>query len=89
MIKRNYKESISLSVLRRQVCILKLETNKLQNLEIKQLSNEKKEALAGQFAAEATLRRVHATKEDEEFFPIVAVIAPLQSEIKKYKNEEG
>ena len=60
----------------------------MQNIEIKQLSNEKEEALAaGQFAAEATLRIVHATQEDEEFSPIEAIIAPLQSEIKKYKNE--
>ncbi|XP_072990308.1 microtubule-associated protein 70-4-like isoform X2 [Typha latifolia] len=58
-----------------------------KNLETKRLTNEKKEALAAQFAAEAALRRVHATLKDEEVLPIEAVIAPLQSEIKKYKNE--
>lgn len=62
-------------------------TNKLQNLELKKVSSEKKEALAGQFAAEATLKRVHATKEDEEFFPIESVIRPFESEIKEYKKE--
>ncbi|XP_077217011.1 microtubule-associated proteins 70-5 [Tasmannia lanceolata] len=58
-----------------------------KNLEIKKLINEKKEALAAQFAAEAALRRVHATQKDEEFVPVEAVIAPLESNIKLYKNE--
>ena len=49
--------------------------------------NEKKEALAGQFAAEATLRRVHANQKDEEFLPVEAIIAPYESDIRKYRNE--
>ncbi|XP_078164206.1 microtubule-associated protein 70-4-like [Carex rostrata] len=58
-----------------------------KNLEIQRLFNEKREALAAQFAAEATLRRVYAAQEDEEFVPVEAVIAPLESDIKRYKNE--
>eukprot|EP00268_Persea_americana_P051718 TRINITY_DN5732_c0_g1_i3.p1 TRINITY_DN5732_c0_g1~~TRINITY_DN5732_c0_g1_i3.p1 ORF type:complete len:594 (+),score=175.16 TRINITY_DN5732_c0_g1_i3:348-2129(+) len=56
-------------------------------LEIKKLANEKKGALAAQFAAEAALRRVHANQKDDECVPIEAVIAPLESDIKMYKNE--
>ncbi|KAJ4796667.1 Microtubule-associated protein 70-4 [Rhynchospora pubera] len=58
-----------------------------KNLEIQKLFNEKREALAAQFAAEATLRRVYAAQEDEEFVPVEAVIAPLESDIKRYKYE--
>ncbi|KAK6283410.1 hypothetical protein POUND7_002362 [Theobroma cacao] len=59
-----------------------------KNLEIKKLTNEKKEALAAQFAAEATLRRVHANqKDDDDDVPIESVIAPFEAEIKMYKNE--
>ncbi|KAM0937921.1 putative microtubule-associated protein [Dioscorea sansibarensis] len=57
------------------------------SLEIKKLSNSKKEAMAAQFAAEATLRRLHASQKDEELVPLEAVIAPLESDIKIYKNE--
>lgn len=49
--------------------------------------NEKKEALAAQFAAEATLRRVYANQKDEESLPVEAIIAPYESDIRKYKNE--
>lgn len=59
----------------------------MQNLEIKKLTNERKEALAAQYAAEATLRRVHANQKDDESLPIASVIAPLEAEIKMYKNE--
>ncbi|XVF26218.1 hypothetical protein REPUB_Repub13aG0280200 [Reevesia pubescens] len=58
-----------------------------KNLEIKKLTNEKKDALAAQFAAEATLRRVHANQKDEDDISIDSVIAPLEAEIKMYKNE--
>lgn len=58
-----------------------------QNLEIKKLTNEKKGALAAQFAAESALRRVHANQKDDECVPVEAVIAPLESDIKMYKNE--
>lgn len=61
----------------------------MQNLEIKKLTSEKKNALAAQFAAEATLRRVHANQKDDEAMPIESVIAPLEAEIKIYKNEVG
>ncbi|KAJ0963537.1 hypothetical protein J5N97_028659 [Dioscorea zingiberensis] len=58
-----------------------------KNLEIKKLRCEKKEALAAQFAAEAALRRVHATQKDEEVVSVEDIIAPLQYEIKVYKDE--
>ncbi|KAI3890089.1 hypothetical protein MKX03_015969 [Papaver bracteatum] len=58
-----------------------------KNLEIKKLTIEKKEALAAQFAAEGSLRRVHANQKDENSVPIEAVIAPLEADIKMYKHE--
>lgn len=59
----------------------------LQNLEIKKLANEKKDALAAQFAAEAALRRLHANQKENDSFPIESIIAPLEADIKMYKNE--
>ena len=59
----------------------------IQNLDIKKLTNEKKEALAAQYAAEATVRRVHADQKDDDSFPIESVIAPLEADIKMYKHE--
>ncbi|KAL1832314.1 hypothetical protein ACET3Z_001965 [Daucus carota] len=58
-----------------------------KNLDIKKLTNEKKEALAAQYAAEATVRRVHADQKDDDSFPIESVIAPLEADIKMYKHE--
>ncbi|GMI82406.1 microtubule-associated proteins 70-5 [Hibiscus trionum] len=58
-----------------------------KNLEIKKLTNEKKDAVAAQFAAEATLRRVHANQKDDENVSIESIIAPLEATIKMYKNE--
>ncbi|PSS10436.1 Microtubule-associated protein like [Actinidia chinensis var. chinensis] len=58
-----------------------------KNLEIKKLTSERKEALAAQFAAEATLRRVHANQKEDDSVPIESVIAPLEADIKMYKNE--
>ncbi|KAA8519208.1 hypothetical protein F0562_013464 [Nyssa sinensis] len=58
-----------------------------KNLEIKKLTKEKKEALAAQYAAEATLRRVHANQKDDDSVPIESIIAPLEAEIKMYKKE--
>ncbi|KAL4368838.1 hypothetical protein GQ457_05G031290 [Hibiscus cannabinus] len=58
-----------------------------KNLEIKKLTNEKRDALAAQFAAEATLRRVHANRKDANEVSMESVIAPLEAEIKMYKNE--
>jgi hypothetical protein len=54
---------------------------------VKRLSNERKEAFAAQFAAEATLRRIHSSQKDEEAVPFDAIIAPLESGIKKYRHE--
>lgn len=59
----------------------------LQNLEIKKINDEKKQALAAQFAAEATLRRVHAAQKDDEMPPIEAIIAPLEAELKLLRTE--
>ena len=59
----------------------------MQNLELKKLTDEKKEALAAQFAAEAALRRLHTNQKDDDFFPLESVIAPLEADIKMYKNE--
>ncbi|XP_068641201.1 microtubule-associated protein 70-5-like [Aristolochia californica] len=58
-----------------------------KNLEVKKLINEKKDALAAQFSAEAALRRIHATQKDEDSLPLEAVIAPLEADIRMYKNE--
>ncbi|KOM38726.1 hypothetical protein LR48_Vigan03g210800 [Vigna angularis] len=58
-----------------------------KNLEIKKINEEKREALAAQFAAEATLRRVHAAQKDDEMPPIEAIITPLEAELKLAKME--
>lgn len=58
-----------------------------KNLDIKKLETEKKEAYAAQFAAEATLRRVYANQKDDNSVPIESIIAPLEADIKLYKNE--
>ncbi|XP_042377060.1 microtubule-associated protein 70-5-like isoform X2 [Zingiber officinale] len=58
-----------------------------KNLDIKKLTNETKEALAAQISAEAILRRVYANQKDEELTPIEVLIAPLESDIKQYRNE--
>lgn len=58
-----------------------------KNLEIKKTNDEKKAALSAQFAAEATLRRVHAAQKDDEMPPIEAIIAPLEAELKLARLE--
>ncbi|PKU84778.1 microtubule-associated protein 70-5 [Dendrobium catenatum] len=59
-----------------------------KNLEIKKLIGEKKAALSAQFAAEATLRRIHANpKEEDDAVSVGTLTAPLEAEIKMYKNE--
>uniref|UniRef100_A0A1D1YSS7 Microtubule-associated protein 70-2 n=2 Tax=Anthurium amnicola TaxID=1678845 RepID=A0A1D1YSS7_9ARAE len=58
-----------------------------KNLEIKRIAEEKKAALAAQFAAEATLRRVHAAQKDEELPPLEAILSPLEAEIKRLRQE--
>jgi len=59
----------------------------IQKLEIKKLTEEKKDALAAQYAAEATLRRLHADQKEDDFVPLESVITPLEAEIKMYRNE--
>ncbi|KAK1395454.1 Microtubule-associated proteins 70-5 [Heracleum sosnowskyi] len=51
------------------------------------LTNDKKEVLAAQYAAEATVRRVHANQKDDNSFPIESVIAPLEADIRMYTQE--
>ncbi|KAK1292312.1 Microtubule-associated protein 70-2 [Acorus calamus] len=63
--------------------------NENNNLEIKQIFDEKKEALAAQFAAEAALRRVHAAQKDEELPPLEIILAPLEAEIKFLRHESS
>ncbi|KAL0453216.1 UNVERIFIED_CONTAM: DNA gyrase subunit B, chloroplastic/mitochondrial [Sesamum latifolium] len=58
-----------------------------KNLEIKKINEEKKAALAAQYAAEATLRRVHAAQKDDEMPPIEAIITPLEAELKLARME--
>lgn len=58
-----------------------------KNLETTKLANEKRQALTAQYAAEATLRRVYANQKDDDSIPIESVIAPLEAELKMYKNE--
>jgi hypothetical protein len=43
--------------------------------------------LAAQFAAEATLRRVHAAQKDDDMPPIEAILAPLEAELKLSRQE--
>lgn len=61
--------------------------NILQNLELKKTNDEKKVAMAAQFAAEATLRRVHAAQKDDDMPPIEAILAPLEAELKLARQE--
>ncbi|CAD6266560.1 unnamed protein product [Miscanthus lutarioriparius] len=58
-----------------------------KNLEAKKINDEKKAALAAQFAAEATLRRVHAAQKDDDMPPIEAILAPLEAELKLARQE--
>ncbi|GAU38967.1 hypothetical protein TSUD_378430 [Trifolium subterraneum] len=59
----------------------------MQNLEIKKLTDEKKDAMAAQYAAEAALRRLHTDEKEDDFYPFESVITPLEDEIKMYRNE--
>lgn len=56
-------------------------------MEIKKLAYERREALAAQYAAEATLRRVHVNQKDDNLPLIDSVLAPLEAELKMSKNE--
>ncbi|PSR84872.1 Microtubule-associated protein like, partial [Actinidia chinensis var. chinensis] len=58
-----------------------------KNLEIKKINDEKKASMAAQFAAEATLRRVHAAQKDDDMPPFEAILAPLEAELKLARQE--
>ncbi|KAL6505865.1 hypothetical protein OROHE_023244 [Orobanche hederae] len=58
-----------------------------KNLEIKRINDEKKASMAAQFAAEATLRRVHTAQKDDDMPPIEAILAPLEAELKLARQE--
>lgn len=64
-----------------------LNSHYLQNLEIKKINDDKKASMAAQFAAEATLRRVHAAQKDDDMPPIEAILAPLEAELKLSRQE--
>ncbi|KAH9746119.1 Microtubule-associated protein 70-2 [Citrus sinensis] len=68
---------------------LKLAENLIEtkNLEIKKINDEKRASMAAQFAAEATLRRVHAAQKDDDMPPIEAILAPLEAELKLARQE--
>ncbi|KAF6150770.1 hypothetical protein GIB67_020853 [Kingdonia uniflora] len=68
---------------------LKLTESNLEskNLEIKKINDEKKASMAAQFAAEATLRRVHAAQKDDDMPPIEAILAPLEADLKLARQE--
>ncbi|XP_058763987.1 microtubule-associated protein 70-5-like [Vicia villosa] len=68
---------------------LRLSENHLKhkNLEIKKLTDEKKDALAAQYAAESALRRLHTDQKEDDFFPFESVITPLEAEIKMYRTK--
>ncbi|KAG7558432.1 Microtubule-associated protein 70 [Arabidopsis thaliana x Arabidopsis arenosa] len=68
---------------------LKLSENLLdsKNLEIKKINEEKRASMAAQFAAEATLRRVHAAQKDDDMPPIEAILAPLEAELKLARHQ--
>lgn len=59
----------------------------MQNLEIKKLTGEKREALSAQYAVEATLCRVYTNQKEDDSVPIELVIAPLEAELKMRQNE--
>ncbi|GJX55236.1 microtubule-associated protein 70-2-like protein isoform X3 [Tanacetum coccineum] len=58
-----------------------------KTLEVKKIIDEKKASMAAQFAAEATLRRVHAAQKDDDMPPIEAILAPLEAELKLARQE--
>jgi hypothetical protein len=43
--------------------------------------------MAAQFAAEETLRRVHAAHKDDDMPPIETILAPLEAELKVSRQE--
>ncbi|GAB2240897.1 hypothetical protein Droror1_Dr00021415 [Drosera rotundifolia] len=58
-----------------------------KNLENKKINEDKKAALAAQYAAETMLRRVHAARKDDEMPPFEAILAPLEAEMKQIKMQ--
>ncbi|KAL0738125.1 hypothetical protein Bca4012_014335 [Brassica carinata] len=59
-----------------------------QEVEMKNLEEEKEDALAAQDAAEEALRRVYThQQEDDDSLPLESVIAPLEAQIKFQKHQ--
>lgn len=54
---------------------------------MKKLNDERKAALAAQTAAEATLRRVHASQKDNDMPSLEVILAPLEAELKIARQE--
>ena len=80
-------ETLSLFVYLSLFTLLILIMVNIQNLEIKKINEEKKASMVAQFAAEATLRRVHAAQKDDDMPPIEAILAPLEAELKLARSE--
>ena len=54
---------------------------------MKKINDEKKEAVAAQNAAEATLRRVQASQKDNDLPSLEVILAPLEAELKVARHE--
>ncbi|XP_071709841.1 microtubule-associated protein 70-1-like isoform X2 [Rutidosis leptorrhynchoides] len=60
---------------------------KSKNLKIMKINDDKKQALAAQFAAKSTFRRVHAARKDDDIPLTEATLAPSEAELKLVKME--
>lgn len=60
----------------------------MKNIEVKKLTNEKKMHWR-QFVAEAPFRKVYTHQTDDDSLALESLIAPLEDELKRYKNEVG
>ncbi|XP_010538457.1 PREDICTED: microtubule-associated protein 70-5 [Tarenaya hassleriana] len=60
-----------------------------KEVEMKKVREEKEDALAAQYAAEATLGRVYADSDqkDDDSIPLESIISPLEAQIKIHKQE--
>ncbi|KAG6489485.1 hypothetical protein ZIOFF_050755 [Zingiber officinale] len=55
--------------------------------QVGEINDEKKAALAAQFVAKATLRRVYAAQKDDDTPPIEAILVPLEAKLKLARQE--
>ena len=59
----------------------------LHNLEAKKINDEKKAALAAQFAAEDKMGRGQAAQKDDDMPPLEAILVALEAELKLARQE--